>query len=42
MHCRLIVSRKDETNKKKLSPHANHKRTKSGVVKGGFDRLNLI
>lgn len=42
MHCHLIVSRKDETNKKKLSPLTNHKNTKNGVIKGGFDRMNLF
>ena len=42
MHCHLIVSRKDQTNKKKLSPVTNHKCTKAGVVKGGFDRVNLF
>ena len=41
MHCHLIVSRK-ETNKKKLSPLTNHKNTKSGIIKGGFDRVNLF
>ena len=33
MHCHLIVSRKDLTN---------HKNTKSGIIKGGFDRVNLF
>ena len=42
MHCHLIVSRKDQTNKKKLSPLTNHKNTKKGVIKGGFDRSNLF
>ena len=42
MHCHLIVSRKDQTNKKKLSPLTNHKNTKNGVIKGGFDRANLF
>ena len=42
MHCHLIVSRKDQTNKKKLSPLTNHKNTKNGVIKGGFDRVNLF
>ena len=42
MHCHLIVSRKDQTNKKKLSPLTNHKNTKNGIVKGGFDRVNLF
>ena len=42
MHCHLIVSRKDQSNKKKLSPLTNHKDTKAGVIKGGFDRVNLF
>lgn len=42
MHCHLIVSRKDQTNKKKLSPLTNHKNTKKGIVTGGFDRVNLF
>lgn len=42
MHCHLIVSRKDQTNKKKLSPLTNHKKTKNGIIKGGFDRVNLF
>ena len=42
MHCHLIVSRKDQVNKKKLSPLTNHKDTKKGTVTGGFDRVNLF
>lgn len=42
MHCHLIVSRKDQSNKKKLSPLTNHKNTQNGVTKGGFDRMNLF
>ena len=42
MHCHLIVSRKDQSNKKKLSPLTNHKNTKNGIIKGGFDRINLF
>lgn len=42
MHCHLIVSRKDQANKKKLSPLTNHKNTKKGTVTGGFDRMNLF
>lgn len=42
MHCHLIVSRKDQANKKKLSPLTNHKNTKKGTIKGGFDRVNLF
>lgn len=42
MHCHLIVSRKNQSNKKKLSPLTNHKNTKKGAIKGGFDRTNLF
>ena len=42
IHCHLIVSRKDQVNKKKLSPLPNHKNTKNGIIKGGFDRVNLF
>lgn len=42
MHCHLIVSRKDQANKKKLSPLTNHKNTKKGTVTGGFDRVTLF
>ena len=42
MHCHLIVSRKDQANKKKLSPLTNHKNTKKGTVTGGFNRTALF
>ncbi|WP_108821227.1 DUF5712 family protein [Dysgonomonas sp. Marseille-P4361] len=42
MHCHLIVSRKDQCNKIKLSPLTNHRDTKKGIIKGGFDRINLF
>lgn len=42
MHCHIIVSRKDQSNKIKLSPLTNHKNTKKGIIKGGFDRTNLF
>lgn len=42
MHCHLIVSRKDQSNKKKISPLTNHKNTKKGTITGGFDRVNLF
>ena len=42
IHCHLIVSRKDQANKKKLSPLTNHKNTKKGAVTCGFDRVNLF
>lgn len=42
MHCHIIVSRKDQANKIKLSPLTNHRNTKRGSIKGGFDRTNLI
>ena len=42
MHCHIIVNRKDQSNKVKISPLTNHKNTKKGTVKGGFDRTNLF
>ncbi|WP_165027246.1 DUF5712 family protein [Dysgonomonas sp. ZJ279] len=42
MHCHIIVSRKDRSNSIKISPQTNHKNTKKGVVKGGFNRENFI
>lgn len=42
MHCHIIVSRKDQGNKIKLSPLTNHRNTKKGTVKGGFDRTTLF
>lgn len=42
MHCHIIVSRKDQANKIKLSPLTNHKNTQKGTVKGGFNRKNLF
>lgn len=38
----MIVSRKDQSNKKKLSPHTNHRNTKKGVITGGLNRKNLF
>jgi hypothetical protein len=42
MHCHLIVSRKDQSNKIKISPLTNHKNTNKGAIKGGFDRTALF
>ena len=42
MHCHLIVSRKDQSNKVKISPLTNHRNTKKGVIAGGFDRAALF
>lgn len=42
MQCHLIVSRKDQTNKKRLSRLIDHKNTKKGTVKGGFYRAVLF
>lgn len=42
MHCHIIVSRKDQANKIKISPLTNHRNSKKGVIKGGFDRTNLF
>ena len=42
MHCHLIVSRKDQSYKVKISPLTNHRKTKKGVITGGFDRTALF
>lgn len=42
MHCHIIVSRKDQSNKIKISPLTNHRSTKKGAIKGGFDRKTLF
>jgi diadenosine tetraphosphate (Ap4A) HIT family hydrolase len=42
LHIHLIVSRKDITNKKKLSPMTNHRGTEKGAVKGGFNRERFV
>ena len=42
MHCHLIVSRKDQSNKVKISPLTNHRNTKKGVITSGFDRTTLF
>ena len=42
MHCHLIVSRKDQSNKIKISPLTNHRNTRKGVIKGGFNRTTLF
>ena len=42
MHCHLIVSRKDQSNKIKISPLTNHRNTKKGAIKGGFNRTTLF
>ena len=42
MHCHLIVSRKDQSNKIKISPLTNNRNTKKGVITGGFDRTTLF
>jgi hypothetical protein len=43
MHVHIIVSRKDRSNTKKLSPKTNHTGKKNcGNVKGGFDRTDFF
>jgi hypothetical protein len=42
VHCHLIVSRKDQSNKVKISPLTNHRNTKKGAIKGGFNRKTLF
>ena len=43
MHALIIVSRKDRSNTRKLSPKTNHTGKKNcGNVKGGFDRTDFF
>lgn len=42
MHAHIVVSRKDMSNTKKLSPMTNHRNTNKGVVHGGFDRVEFF
>jgi len=42
LHAHVIVSRKDMSNKLKLSPATNHRGTQKGAVKGGFDREAFV
>jgi hypothetical protein len=42
MHAHIIVSRKDRSNKLKLSPATNHRGTQKGAVRGGFDREAFV
>ena len=41
MHAHIIVSRKDLTNTKKLSPQTNHRGKGKGAVQSGFDRTEF-
>lgn len=38
----MIISRKDQSNKIQISPLTNHRNTKKGVIKGGFDRTTFF
>lgn len=40
-HVHLVISRKDITQKLKLSPMTNHRKSSSGIIKSGFDRVNF-
>lgn len=42
MHCHIIVSRKDQSNKIKISPQTTHSGQKAmGTVKSGFDKIEF-
>ena len=41
-HIHVIVSRKDNSNRLKLSPLSHHRGTTKGPVKGGFDRSRFF
>lgn len=40
LHIHIIVSRKSNDGRLKLSPMTNHQNTKKGAVKGGFTRID--
>lgn len=42
MHCHLIVSRKDQSNKKKVVTTYQSQEYQERIIKGGFDRVNLF
>lgn len=42
LHAHVLVSRKDISNKLKLSPATNHRGTQKGAVRGGFDREAFV
>jgi len=42
LHVHVIISRKSKDGKLKLSPLTNHRGTKKGAVKGGFDRVEFV
>jgi len=42
MHAHIIVSRKDMSNTKKISPQTNHKGNSKGAVKSGFNRSEFF
>lgn len=41
MHAHIVISRKDRSNKRKLSPATNHKGKSRGAVKSGFNRVDF-
>ncbi|KAA6331505.1 hypothetical protein EZS27_019896 [termite gut metagenome] len=42
MHAHIIVSRKDISNTKKISPQTNHRGNSKGAVKSGFNRSEFF
>lgn len=40
-HFHVLIARKTKDEKHKISPLSNHKDTKKGVVKGGFERVKF-
>lgn len=42
MHVHILVSRKSKNGKLKLSPLTNHRNTKKGAIKGGFNRDEFV
>lgn len=42
MHAHIVISRKTEDNRIKISPQSNHRSTGKGAVRGGFDRVGFF
>lgn len=42
LHVHIVVSRKTADGKRKISPKTNHRNTRSGPIRGGFDRVGFF
>lgn len=42
LHVHIVVSRKTADGRRKISPKTNHRNTKTGPIRGGFDRVGFF